>query len=151
MKIPVPNNIYWVEANIDYADVIIEADLARDSGPLDNLYGLMCRLNQNTNEAYMFLITSQGHYGIAKWTGLGLKLLGNGDYAFSEAVYTNEKENHLRVECDGNRLSLTVNDLTLLEISDNSLTKGDVGLVAGTTGEAGTDILFDNLVVYAPK
>jgi hypothetical protein len=39
----------------------------------------------------------------------------------------------------------------LLEVSDDSLKKGEVGFVAGATGEAGTDIFFDNLVVYASK
>ena len=151
MQIPVSNNTYWVAANIDYADVILEADAVRNGGPLDNVYGLMCRLSYDTNEAYMFLITSKGYYGIAKWTNLKLELLGNTDYGFSDAIFTDERENHLRAECIGNQLSLSVNGQRLLEVSDNTLVKGDVGFAAGTTGESGTDILFDNLVVYAPQ
>lgn len=151
MQIPVPNNTYWVAANIDYTDVIIEADAVRNGGPLDNVYGLMCRLDYDTNEAYMFLITSKGYYGIAKWTNLGLELFGNTDYVFSDAIFTDERENHLRVECYGDQLSLSVNGQTLLKVNDNTLKKGDIGFAAGTTGESGTDILFDNLVVYAPQ
>jgi hypothetical protein len=123
--------------------------MVRNRGPQDKIYGLMCHLKYDTNEAYKFLITSMGYHGIAKRTNMELQLLGNTHYAFNEAIFTDERENHLQVECKNDRLSLTVNGLMLLELSDSTLTKGDVGFVTGTTGEAVTDILFDNLVVYA--
>jgi hypothetical protein len=35
-------------------------------------------------------------------------------------------------------------------VPDTSFTSGDVGLIAGTYEEAGTDVLFDNFVVTKP-
>jgi hypothetical protein len=150
MQIPLKKVTFWVSANVDYENVVIEADAIRNGGPLANLYGLLCRLDYATNAGYMFLISSQGYYGIAKYVNPELDWLGNDDLVFSDAVFTDDNPNHLHAECNGTHLAFSVNGQMLLEVNDDSFTKGDVGFAAGTTGEPGTDVSFDNLVIYAP-
>ena len=47
-------------------------------------------------------------------------------------------------------ITLFVNGEQLLQVQDDDLRQGDVGLVAGTVGEPGTDILFDNFSLSEP-
>ena len=58
--------------------------------------------------------------------------------------------NRLRVDCIGNRLSLYVNGEIVAEVTDGDLASGDVGLASGTYDDPGTDMRFDNFVVYRP-
>jgi hypothetical protein len=58
--------------------------------------------------------------------------------------------NHITVSCVGNNLTLSVNGEVLADVSDSDLPSGDVGLIASTFDEPGTDILFDNLTVSRP-
>jgi hypothetical protein len=54
------------------------------------------------------------------------------------------------VDCIGDTLTLFVNDQQLAQVRDNEFPSGDVGLIAGTYDTPGTDIRFDNFVVYKP-
>jgi len=58
--------------------------------------------------------------------------------------------NHLRADCIGNTLTLYVNGSQGASATDSSVSGGDVGLVARTFEVDGTDIMFDNFVVYKP-
>jgi len=58
--------------------------------------------------------------------------------------------NHLRADCIGNTLTLYFNGTQAASATDNSFSGGDVGLVARIFEVAGTDVMFDNFVVYKP-
>jgi len=71
--------------------------------------------------------------------------MGTSDY-----IKSGETTNHLRVECVGPTLTLYVNGQKLDSQQDSEYTSGDVGLIAGTYENAGTDIWFDNFTVTKP-
>jgi hypothetical protein len=68
----------------------------------------------------------------------------------SDAVKQGATLNRVRADCVGDSLTLYVNGQKVATATDTSLTTGDVGLIAGTYNEPGTDILFDNFVVTKP-
>ena len=70
--------------------------------------------------------------------------------AYSGAIIKGVAINHLRADCLGNTLSFYVNDIQIALTDDADFTEGDVGLLAGTFGEGGLDLLFDNFVVLQP-
>jgi hypothetical protein len=151
MQIPVDDNLFWVNAGQeDLVDVRVEVDALRLGGPEANQFGLMCRLSLQTYGYYAFVITSQGEYAILKHVGLENLFLGNDDFQTSDVILLGDQSNHIRADCVGDTLSLYVNGELLLSVQDDEYQQGDVGLAAGTTGEPGTDIFFDNFVVYQP-
>ena len=149
MLVQQPENTYWVNAKQVYDNAIIEVDAARKEGPEENVYGVMCRLDSNYH-AYMFVISSAGNYGIARWANLQFELLGSGVMQPGSTIRTGNENNHIRAACVGSLLSLSVNGEELLVVNDDRIPSGDTGLVAGTRGTPGVDIIFDNFTIYQP-
>jgi hypothetical protein len=143
------NTDIWSKPNLNYADSIIEVDAYKVGGSRDNRFGVLCRINGPDN-FYSFIASSDGYYGIGKVKDSAYELLGTDALQPSEAIQVGSALNKIRVECVGDRLSLFVNGQLLTEVIDPEYTSGDVGLVAGTYQEPGTDIRFDNFAVLRP-
>jgi hypothetical protein len=77
-------------------------------------------------------------------------LVGNDSMLESSKINQGSAANHIRFDCVGSTLSLYVNGSLVDQQTDSAYTVGNTGLIAGTFDSAGTDILFDNLVVYKP-
>jgi hypothetical protein len=140
---------YWANPGRSFTDVRIEADATKIGGPDDNDFGLTCRYQDNEN-FYAFLISSDGYYGIMKYSGGGSEYLGTDGMLSTDAVNLGSAANQIRADCIGDSLALYANGELLHSVSDSAFTSGDVGLMAGTFDEPGTDIVFDDFVVYQP-
>jgi len=144
--------IWWTNAGRDFSDMIITVQARQTSGPNNNAYGVLCRY-QDENNFYIFLISGDGYYAIGKYqTGEQqiTYLTPNQEYIFSDLINQGVATNLLRVSCIGNELSLAVNGLPLVTVTDDSFSGGDVGLGVSTL-EPGTAVVqFDDLLVLAP-
>jgi hypothetical protein len=143
-------NMFWVNAGQELTDVQIEVDVQKQAGPEADRFGVICRLDMQSYNYYLFVINGQGEYGIGIWENRQLTLLGDGAMKTSEAIQTGNAANHISAGCVGNELWLGVNGVELMRVQDDRLASGDVGLVAGTYGGAGIDVLFDNWVLLEP-
>lgn len=143
------NADYWANPGLSFTDVSVEVDAGKISGPDDNDYGLLCRY-QDTKNFYFLIISSDGYYGIGKVQDGEQELLEPPQMYRSDAIYTDNQPNHIRAECNGSRLALTVNGVFVAETSDSSFHEGDIGLIVGSFDDPGVDIWFDNLVVLVP-
>lgn len=135
----------WSVAGLMVDDVSIDVDAALIEGPQDNGFGIIARRIDDEN-LYSFQISSDGYFLIQKrlkgqWHNL------TGDWQSSSAIRTGRQTNHLRVVCRGNLLTFSVNDTQLAQVSDSSLARGDVGVIAGALTEPGVHIAFDNVRV----
>lgn len=133
-------------------DVRIEVDAIKFAGPDDNnAFGVICRY-QDADNYYYFYISSDGYVGIGIDNAGTKFFLSSSDGYMTRVSSINQGEatNHLRADCIGNTLTLYVNGTQVVSATDSSFSGGDVGLVARTFEVAGTDILFDNFVVYKP-
>lgn len=141
----------WANPNkTSYTDVRVEVDAHKIGGVDDNEIGLVCRHSDPSN-FYYATISSDGFYGFWKLVNGELGNAGGTDgLQPSDAIVLGEGNNHLRLDCIGSTLTLYVNGETVASITDSSLANGDVGVYAGTWDTAGTDILFDNFVLYQP-
>jgi hypothetical protein len=144
-----PQAYYWATANLFLTDVVIEVSTRKISGPDDNDFGVICRY-QDVDNFYFFVISSDGYYSINKYSDGEYLVIDRDSYEFNEVIRTGEATNQLKALCDGNRLQLSVNGQTLAEVEDLDFNTGDVGLIAGTFDEPGTDILFDDFTVRRP-
>jgi len=145
----VPNADYWANPGLNFTDVSIEVDAGKISGPDDNDYGLLCRY-QNTENFYFLIISSDGYYGIGKVQDGEQELLHPPQMYHSDVIFTDNQSNHIRAECSGSHLALTVNGVMIAETSDSSFQEGDIGLIVGSFDNPGVDIWFDNLAVLVP-
>jgi len=130
-------------------DVRVEVDATKTGGPDDNDFGLICRY-QDTDNFYFFLISSDGYAAIGKYEGGSQQLISSDSMVKAEGITPGAATNHIRADCVGSELTLYVNGNLVATATNSSFTSGDVGLMAGTFGEPGTDILFDNFYVYKP-
>ena len=143
------NTDVWANPGKNFTDTIIEVEATKVGGPDDNDYGVLCRYQDESN-FYFFMISSDGFYGLGKVVEGEQILIGGEELVPGDNINTGNATNNLRVDCVGSQLTLYVNGTQLTSVEDSSFTSGDVGLLAGTFTEAGTDIHFDNFVVRKP-
>ncbi|MHC1741357.1 MAG: hypothetical protein AB9897_09640 [Anaerolineaceae bacterium] len=145
-----PNSMIWTVNGEKYQDVKIDIDAVLLNGPTDDAYGAICRYQDNEH-FYGFLVTHDGYYGIFKMQQ-GQLVLANpeGGLKFSEAIRQGGVVNHIQAICQGNLLTLSVNDQILSIIEDDSLSQGKIGLIAGAYATPGVELFFDNLKVTQP-
>ena len=143
------NADYWSTPGINVKDSISDVDAVKVTGPGNNLFGLVCRWSDQNNY-YAFQVSSDGYYGILRVQNGERKVISDNSLQTTNLIRYGEKINHLRADCVGNTLSLYVNWNKVAEVNDDTFTAGDVGLIASSLGEAGTDVRFDNFIVLAP-
>jgi hypothetical protein len=132
--------------NLNIRNSTINVDTQMMGGPDNNLYGLICRYQDDANY-YAFLISSDGYYAILKNVAGARTILSSDSFEPSEFIQIGQKNNHLRADCNGKTLTFYVNWEKLSEVRDIDLSSGDTGVIAGTLSEPGTDIKFDNFIV----
>lgn len=140
---------YWANPNLNFTDGIIKVEAVKVGGPDDNDYGIICRY-QDVGNFYFFIISSDGYYGIGKMKDDQQELISNENLLPSEEIKQGEATNTIQADCIENTLTLHVNNQQLSQVVDVDFLSGDVGLIAGTYNEGGTDIHFDNFKVFEP-
>jgi hypothetical protein len=136
----------WGVAGVDYADVRIEVDVSvlETAANLNDAFGVDCRIQSN-GDGYGFRLSSDGFAGIVKYVDMeGISLL---DWTASSAILTDGSVNHITAICEGNHLSMLVNDQFIAEVVDDTYTSGDIALSAITFETEPVTVLFDNFIV----
>jgi hypothetical protein len=142
---------YWSLPGKRFTDSRIEVDSVKLSGPDDNDFGLICRYG-GPDKFYAFIISSDGYFAIQRSVegGDGYEVLGSTTLQYSDKINQGIALNQLRADCVGSTLTLYVNGEKLIEVRDDVLEAGEIGIIAGTNGSTGVDIFFDNFIVYQP-
>jgi hypothetical protein len=138
----------WSTPGREFDDARVEVDAGKLAGPDENRIGLICRSDGASH--YFFIIGSDGYYGLGIFTSGKAGLLGQASMQTSEAIVTGTAVNHLRLDCIGDSLAAYVNGVQVAQVQDQTLSHGEVGILAGTFDEPGADIVFDNFVVLQP-
>jgi hypothetical protein len=144
-----PDFDYWSVAGRKFTDTIIEVDIKRLAGPLDNDFGIVCRY-QNSKNFYMFVASSDGYYGIVKLKDDQHSLIGVEQLKYNDRIKPDQTDYRLRADCVGDTLKLYMDEFLLLKVQDSDFSSGDVGLLAGAYSTPGVDFLFDNFEVRQP-
>lgn len=147
-----PGQIGWTNARRSFDDVVVTVQARQAAGPNNNAYGVVCRY-QNAANFYLFLVSGDGYYAIGKYQSGSDQityLTPDAKYQFSDVINQGIATNQLRVSCVGNELSLAVNGLPLLTVTDPTFVNGDIGLGVSTFEPGTAVVAFDNLRVTAP-
>lgn len=142
------HGIYLATAGERFADGAYELDATQIDGPLNNGYGMLFRVDEESDSFYVFEVSGDGYVWIGYCTDLceseAVALVG-GDWFRSPAVKMGLHEtNNLKVIADGSRMTFFVNGLEVGRATDSRLAEGDVAVMVETLGEPGVRVVFDN-------
>ena len=147
-----PGELWWTNPGRNFDDVVITAEARQVDGPNNNAYGLICRY-QNEENFYAFLVSGDGYYAIGKYQSGSetvTYLTPDAQFQPSDAINVGVASNELHVSCIGSELSLEVNGIPVMTVSDPTFVTGDIGLAAGTLEQGTTIVEFDNVRVTLP-
>ena len=135
-------------ANREFTDFILEVDMKLVDGTTDNWQSVVFR-HGGAGAYYSAEISADGYYEMQLWVGETLHTLVRA----TTSSYIHQGQgavNSVRIECVGNRLSLSVNGHLLAEVFDDTLTSGNIALEVDSLGGTFSEVAFDNLVVTEP-
>ncbi len=144
-----PETQFWSHPGLDVQDVRVEVDARTLDGPAENLFGVLCRYQDEQN-FYFFLIGDDGFFVVGKYKNGEQSFIGMETFGFHPVLQESHAVSHIRAECVANTLTLYVNETQIVAVEDGDFVRGDVGFMAGTFEVPGTDVLFDNFVVRKP-
>lgn len=150
MQVQAENNLWWVYKDETLSDVTMSVDAWQVGGPDGSLYGLMCRYDPETLNGYVFLISNDGQAGVGL-NEQGFKSLRGGELATFDVINTGmNARNTIEVSCVGETVRMSVNGELLFELPAGDALGEDIGLAVATVQGAGTDVYFDDLIIYEP-
>lgn len=133
-----------------FSDFVLEVDARQLAGDPQGSYGILFRM-QDTLRFYRFEITGSGLFMIERRNADGSWTRFVEDWTPAPAVAQGLGSlNRLRVEAAGSDLRFYVNETLLQQVTDGVYTAGTLGFDAGTFGQPGLVVAFDNLVVRRP-
>jgi hypothetical protein len=145
-------NTYSILPKQRFDNVSVEVDVRLAAGPLNGVFGILCRAEADKNvasKAYVFAIRGDGVCAILKrtsatfWDAIAM---ANG----SKAIKRGNSANHLRADCSGTTLTFFINGEKVLDKSDPAFSGGFVGFAVTTQPKSEPiDVRFDNFVVRA--
>ena len=135
-------------AHRSFTDFILEVETKLVAGTDNNWHTVVCRY-QDSNNSYYFQTSADGYYSIYKFVNGNFIALASVTYS----SYINQgvdAVNLVHIECIGSNLSLSVNGHLLKQVTDTTISAGDIVLVADALAGTSTEIAFDNVIVTKP-
>jgi len=145
-----PDANIWSTPGLDLGSVRLEVDAQQIGGPEDNLYGLICRYQDDANFVFL-VVSSDGFAGIGEVRDGERRILGGGAMLPSDAIAPRGYANHLTAECLEESLRLSVNGSLAAEAAAHAAPLGDVGVIVGSYAQAGVEIVFDSFSARVPE
>jgi hypothetical protein len=142
------SDVYLATAGENFGDGVYEVDATQIAGPLNNGYGMLFKVDDETDSFYMFEVSGDGWIWIGRCAELcrteQVALVG-GDWYRSPAVRQGlQATNNLRAVVEGPRMTFYVNGIEVGRSSDDLLTEGDIAVMVEALGESGVRVIFDN-------
>lgn len=131
-------------------DFVLEVEARPLNGDLGNSYGTLFRLQDN-NRFYRFELTADGKYMLERRNGDGTWTRFIPDWTAHPAIQAGHNvSNRIRIEAVGPVMSAYVNDVLIIQVTDNSYPSGQIALDAGTFMPANMEVAFDNVRIGEP-
>ena len=138
--------VYSVRDQMIMDDVILEAEVAHLDGQETSYYGVVCRFLDGNNY-YGLVISAEGSYGILKRERGMIEFIDKGKDQ-NGVILGDNALNRIRGDCIGDKLTLYVNGIKLLEVTDNDFKEGGIGMLAITFTEKTLLVSYDYFAAY---
>ncbi|HAV77346.1 MAG TPA: hypothetical protein DCX53_08335 [Anaerolineae bacterium] len=143
------NAILWAKTNREDDNATIQTDAQPSVNGANSYYGLLCRIQDDQN-FYYFLIRSNGGYNIGKYKNSVFEPFFPEGWRQSDAINQGEQTNHIKADCLGETLRLSVNNVILGEATDSEFATGASGIVAAALDNQVFDVIFNNFLITKP-
>jgi hypothetical protein len=140
-----PGQLAWATSERTWRDFRAHVEATQMAGPLDNEYGILVRMDDD-RAFYAFSVSGDGYVRAARFEEGAWSVLGQ-DWTPSSAINQGEATNALEVVADGSQFVFRVNGESVIQVDDESLETGALGLYAGAFAESGVVVAFDHLDV----
>lgn len=150
MSVDLTGDVVWATAGRVFADGVYEVEATPLEGALDNGYGMLIRVDDEDGRFYMFKVSSDGfvYVGLCDNSCADVQALVNRDWFGSPAVNQGlGATNRLQVVASGPEMTFFVNDTEVGRVENDTLSQGDIGLMAETFTPEGLTVAFDNFKV----
>lgn len=145
-----PHTSSWSTPGLRLGEVRVEVDARRTGGSVDNLYGVICRYQNDDNFAFL-VASSDGFAGIGEYRQGQRQLLSGEAMLPVDSITPGVLSSHLTAECLQDALRLTINGTLATEVTSAAPgSEGDVGLIVGSYLEPGIEFAFDNFSARVP-
>jgi hypothetical protein len=143
-----PGDLHTASIGSKYTNVSVEVDAVETKGPDDGTIGVSCRVGAN-GSMYTFEYDQSGNYSIYKYDADGYyESLDYGTLDTNTVVQNGT--NHIKGVCDGDTLTLILNNQVLSQVQDSDYSKGGVGLIVTSGSDGNMDVLFSHFLVQGP-
>ncbi|MFC2055164.1 trypsin-like peptidase domain-containing protein [Chloroflexota bacterium] len=139
---------YYIYNNLDVKDVRLDIRAA-NLGTNNNNVSLICR--HSALSWYEFNIASNGLYWIYQYDSTlsdPYKQLWNGG---SFSINLGKEENEYTAICKGDQLSLLINGIEAISITDEALTRGGIGFSVSSYNVTPIVVEIDNFTASVPE
>jgi hypothetical protein len=143
--------LIWSIREQEFSSVALEVDGTQIRGPIESYFGVVCHFSNEGNDYYALVIAHNGFYGLG--------LMDSGEFEFIESgidetgiIKTDEGvSNRIRGVCNESHFQIFANGELLLDVWDETLDNGIVGLVVGNQrSENGSEFQFNNFAITWP-
>ena len=143
--------LYLATAGESFSDGIYEVEAVQLSGPVNNGYGMLIRVDHDTESYYVFEVSGDGFIWIGYCTDLcnevSESLVGGGWFRSTAVRRGLQETNRLKAIADGSRFTFFVNGVQVGRTSDSRLMEGDIAVMVETLGRSDVRVGFDNFAV----
>jgi hypothetical protein len=147
------NETHWeLFPKQSYGQLAIELDVWDNSDDFkgDISQGVIVRATDENHFYAVLVDPRKGQYAARKLDGAG-KWSDLIAWKASPLVKQQSEVNHLRVDAEGDKFTIYLNDESLDSFSDAAYTKGGVGLIASNVDAANNHMHYDNVKIYTTE
>jgi hypothetical protein len=139
-------SLAWTLSDQRPTDFYMEVDATHLAGAEESEFGILFRYVDPQN-FYMFALSAVGEYSLWMLQENEWQVLH--EWTADDAIETGSAvANRMGLLAEGEQFTLLVNDTVLVEVSDDSLLTGAIGLTLGTFDEGDVSVAFDNMAVW---
>ncbi|MEM7118749.1 MAG: family 16 glycoside hydrolase [Chloroflexota bacterium] len=141
--------LVWTTAGEEFGNGRYSVEATQLAGPLDNGYGMLIRVDDESDNFYAFEISGDGFAWVGRYANGAEDAPIIGQWWF-EAPAVNQGlnvTNTLAIRAEAGNLIFFVNDQEVGRVTDNTYSRGDIGLMVETLGQGGVEVQFDNFRV----
>ena len=141
--------LVWTTAGENFANGRYSVEATQTEGPLDSGYGMLFRVDDTNDSFYLFEISGDGFVWVGRHDNgedAG-PIIGQWWFESPAVRQGLNQTNTLTVQAEAGNLIFYVNDQEVGRITDNTYSRGDIGLMVETLGQGGIAVQFDNFSV----
>lgn len=142
---------YTTLAERRFTNFDLQVEITQLAGSPDSTYGVLFGLDDSGETFFRFEITGNGLYVVERRMADGSWERFTDDWVASPVLQQGvDASNTLRVLAAVPTFSFYANDTLLTQVADARYQGGNVGLDAGTFGQPGLRVAFDNVIIRQP-